>query len=328
MPSGRSPVPWIDPDSNLHWYDPDGGYGRGYDDDQGSTSTTSNRGPPRRRRRGEDPELRALSAVFSGVRPPRDRDRDRDSDNYRRGHMHDSGRRTCMNIEGPFYDQDYDRWYYYDIARPGGPRRLDCCRHGEVEVVCLCCNGSYGCGRGRGRSLSRSRDRRRRRNGSRNDIRRHSHGHGHGRRSRDGDRVIACYAADFGYDFYNGRPPPRYGGVVDGSPVSRRGEDRRVRHGRHGRHDSFERGYDDDGRVGSGGRGYYDFPYDFDFDNDYDYDSDYDNDYDYHNGDRRRRRSRRRDRNDSAADQLLRDMDRVERSADEAERRLWREYGA
>ncbi|OAL38206.1 hypothetical protein AYO20_02658 [Fonsecaea nubica] len=312
MPSRRSPIPWIDPDSNLHWYDPDGGYGRGYDDDQAPPAIVAGGGAG-----GEE-------TVFSGVRPPRDRDRDRDSDNDRRGHPHDSGRRTCMNIEGPFYDQDYDRWDYYDIARPGGPRRLDYCRHGEVEVVCLYCNGSYGCGRGRGPSLSRSRDRRRRRSGSRNAIRRH--GHRHGRRPRDGDRVIACYATDFGYDFYNGRPPPRHGGVIDGFPGSRRVEDR---HGRHGRHDSLERGYDD-----SRGGGYYDFPFDFDFDfdnhygSDHDHDYDYDYDYDYHDGDRRRRRSRRRDRNDSAADHLLREMDRVERRADEAERRLWRVYGA
>ncbi|KIW90670.1 uncharacterized protein Z519_08453 [Cladophialophora bantiana CBS 173.52] len=149
----RLPIPWIDSDSNLHWYDPETGYDRGsYDDDQGTSykktpnskghsvrfsgptrggsSTSSDRGRGRRRRRGDHPESRALSAVFSGVYPRDRRHRNLES-------------RSGISIGGPFYDEDHDRWDY-DFGRSSGPPRLEDCPHGEVEVVCEYCNDGHG----------------------------------------------------------------------------------------------------------------------------------------------------------------------------------------
>ncbi|OAP61549.1 hypothetical protein AYL99_03752 [Fonsecaea erecta] len=89
-----------------------------------------------------------------------------------------------------------------------------------------------------------------------------------------------------------------------------------------------------------------DYYYDFGFGYDYGLDAGfYDHDFDYYgDGSRRRRRSGRRGgtrrdnghrhghghghRNRASADNLLREMDRIERRADEAERWLLREYGA
>ncbi|KIX92455.1 uncharacterized protein Z520_11775 [Fonsecaea multimorphosa CBS 102226] len=255
-----------------------------------------------------DPERRALSAVFSGVRHPRSGDRP-----YRT-----SGGRSCINIEGPFYDEDYDRWDYYDTSRPSGPRRLDYCRHGEVEVVCLHCNGSYGHGGdGRARSRDRDRDRRRRRRGG-------------VYRTRDGAEIIACYTGDFEFPYDGGARG------VDGYPGERgRRPRRRRRRSGHGwspdRQYGFEPMYD----FGPSASDFdFDFEhesglvYDYDFDRDFDAGYDFSFDCDYGDGTGRRERRRRGSRRDrAAADDLWREMDRMERRADEAERWLWREYG-
>ncbi|OQV00680.1 hypothetical protein CLAIMM_06147 [Cladophialophora immunda] len=284
----RSPIPWIDRDSNLRWYDPDGGHRRRYEDDQGTSykKTPNSKG-----------HSRALSAVFAGVHPPRTSDRA-----YR-----NSGR-SCINIEGPFYDEDFDRWDYYDISRPGRPRRLDYCRHGEVEVACLYCNGSYGHGHGygrggRGRSPSRGPSRSRSRSRDRRRRRRHRHGRDRDRWPHDGDEIIACYTGDLDYDF----GPPRRSSSRHGRRRPRPGRswapDREWGFGHGGC--GLEPMYDFDLDVDFDFE--HDFDYDYDHDFDYGYDYDYNHDYDYEDGRRRRGRDRRGSR---------RDRDRDVRAAD------------
>ncbi|EXJ76677.1 uncharacterized protein A1O5_01185 [Cladophialophora psammophila CBS 110553] len=344
----RSPIPWVDSDSNLHWYDPETGYDRrSYDDDQGTSykktpnskghsvrfsgstrggsSAGSDRGRRRRRRRGDHPGSRALSAVFSGVYP------------------RNPGSRSGINIEGPFYDEDYDRWDYYDIGPSRGPRRLEYCRHGEVEVLCECCNDSHGRGGRRGprgrsppresrsRSRSRSRDRHRHRGSS--NRRRHGR-HWVPRDDGSYDEVIACYVGDFDYDFYDEGPPPRH--EHRRRPSSSRRRRRRPGPPRGDLDRDREWGFGHgacglepmyDGLVFDDSGYHPDFIYDYDYD--FDYDGDFGDDDPYGGHRRRRRRGsiRNRDRRDRE-DDIWREMDRVERRADEAERWLWREYGA